>query len=111
MNNLNFELEKRAAELQRMQAKLRQCLGKAPEGTLRVSCIRGKPHFYHRRNKADRTGKYLNAENTRLIAQLAQKDNDERELRAVEEELEAIREYFARYPAVSLEEVYGKLRL
>lgn len=109
MYMINAELQKRAEKLEKMRSKLIARLAKAPEGKLRVNKKSGHLQYYHRTSKADRTGRYLNAEEGRLIVQLAQKDNDERELKAIEKELEAIRSYFAKYPAVSLEEVYGKL--
>ena len=109
MHSIYAELKQRAEELERLKGLLEARLKKAPKGTLRISNKNGNLQFYYRESRSDRCGKYLNAGNEELIARLAQKSNDEQELKAIMTELEAINRYLAMYPKVSLEEVYGKL--
>ena len=103
------EMKKREAELAEQKKVLTGRLKKAPEGSLRVSNKNGRVQLYHRRDSADRCGSYLGADKLSMAQKLAQKNYEQEEMKAIDQELEAIAEYFRSYPAVSLEEVYHKL--
>ena len=109
MDHTYGDLEKRAKELKRIQEELVIRLTQAPKGSLKVVMMRGRPRFYCRESSSDRNGKYLGEKDGQLIAQLAQKNNDELELTAVRQELEAIQGYMSKFPKVSVEEVYERL--
>ena len=90
MNRVKKELESRKKELLQIKKEKEQALKGVPKGTLRISCSQGRTQFYHRKEKEDRRGTYITAKEHNLVKKLAQKEYDQKVLRAVEAELRAV---------------------
>ena len=100
IRNLLKEREKYLFELKREKEK---DLKTAPEGLLRVCNSRNRIQYYHRTDPKDFNGVYIKEKNLHLAQGLAQKDYDQKLLRAIEKELECIRQYFTNYPERNVE--------
>ena len=94
------EREKYLCELKSEKEKE---LKTAPEGLLRVCNSRNRIQYYHRTDQKDFNGVYIKEKDIHLAQGLAQKDYDQRILRAIEKELECIRKYFTNYPERNVE--------
>lgn len=82
---------------------------KAPSGTLRVM-KQGEHIRYYLRNATNHEEIiYLPKEKRDIVRNLAQKDYDEKVLKAVNQEIFAIEKYLYYYPKSSAEQVYEKL--
>ena len=106
IRNLLKEREKYLCELKSEKEKE---LKTAPEGLLRVCNSRNRIQYYYRTEPKDFNGVYIKEKDIHLAQGLAQKDYDQRILRAIEKELECIKKYFANYPERNVEQVYGSL--
>ena len=102
IRNLLKEREKYLCEL---KSEKERELKTAPEGLLRVCNSRNRIQYYHRTDPKDFNGVYIKEKDIHLAQGLAQKDYDQRILRAIEKELECIRKYFTNYPERNVEQV------
>lgn len=105
---LNF-MEQREIQLLKIKKDKEKSLLKAPEGYLRVCSSNGKVQYYYRNDPKDFNGVYMNEKERKLAEKLAQKDYDQKVLKAVEKELQAIKKYREKYPAKNAEEIFGIL--
>ena len=106
IRNLLKEREKYLCELKSEKEKELEI---APEGLLRICHSRKRIQYYHRTDPKDFNGVYIKEKNIHLAQGLAQKDYDQKLLRAIEKELECIRKYFANYPEKNAEQVFESL--
>ena len=109
MDAVKRELEKRAKQLLYLKGNKEKALQEAPKGCLRISCEENRTQYYHRENMSDRNGRYLREKERDLARKLAQKEYDQKVLRAVEKELGVIERYLKGYPVMEAEEIYEKL--
>ena len=109
MEELKKILEKREKELIRLKKEKEEALQNAPEGSLRICCHGNRIQYYYRDNLKNSNGIYIREKEHDFAGKLAQKDYDQKVLRAVNQELSVIRNYLAGYPQVNPEQVYGRL--
>ena len=109
MEQVKELLEARKSFLLQLKKEKVEALRTVPEGSLRV-CSHGKrTQYYHRNDPKDFSGVYIRSNEIELARELAQKDYDQRVLRAIEKEVDAIDTYFNNYPQVNVENVYESL--
>ena len=90
MNSLLYELQARKQRLERAIRAAEKFLETAPEGRLRISNRSAGCRYYRVNQKYDTTGVYIPKKNTKLIAQLAQRDYALRFLKEAHKELSII---------------------
>jgi hypothetical protein len=109
MEEIKKLLEARRLELMGLKKEKEKALRSVPQGTLRISNYKNRPHYYYRKDKSDRQGHYITKDNMHLVNRLAQKDYDEKVLASVRKELSAIERYFACCPGLEAECIYSNL--
>lgn len=109
MKEVRRTLEARKNQLLKLKKEKEKALLSAPKGLLRVNCQGSRIQYYRRENSSDANGVYLREKDRELVRMLAQKDYDQKVLRAVEKELGAVERCLAGYPVTGAEEVYEKL--
>ena len=102
-------MEMRDNYLRKLEGEIRKNLETAPAGTLRISRTKGKIQYYHRKLSSDPRGVYISRKQDYLIKSLAQKEYEERCLKAIQQERKAIAAFIKRFPACTLEAVYDLL--
>ncbi len=85
-----------------------KALASAPPGTLRVNNKGNNSYFYCVTEKHDTKGRYLNSQNKQLISALAQKDYDQRILRAAGNEIKLL-DRLLKLEGNLVEDIYGLL--
>lgn len=86
-----------------------QALQNAPSGKLRIDWRNGKPQYYYRSSREMREGKYISKKQSEQARVLAQKDYDEKVLRAASRELYILDKTLERFPKKSVDEVFHLL--
>ena len=86
-----------------------QAVQNAPSGKLRIDWRNGKPQFYYRSSKETREGKYISKNKYEQAKALAQRDYDEKVLRAALQERDILDKVLERFPKNSVDEIYGLL--
>lgn len=104
-------LEEREKQLIKIKKEKEKSLLKVPEGSLRVCSSHGKIQYYHRTDPKDFNGTYISSKEKKLAQKLAQKDYDQRVLKVVEKELQAIEKYRGKYPEKCAEEIYETMHM
>lgn len=82
---------------------------KAPKGLVNIAKTDKRVRYYYKKSSSSKKRKYLKQEEHTLIAQLCQKDYDERVVKAAKKELQILKQMYEAYPAVKAEDVYEKL--
>lgn len=109
MEEVKKRLKARERELITLKMEKEKALRHAPEGHLRVCNSNNRTQYYYRTNPEDFNGTYLKEEEFSLAKNLAQKDYDQKVLKAAEKELKAIEKYFSKYPKKNVEEILESL--
>ncbi len=109
MNRVKEELERRKEELLQLKNEKEHALKGAPKGTVRISCSQKRTQFYYRKEKEDRRGTYIPEKKLELVKKLAQKEYDQKVLRAVEKELDIVEKCMACYQVAEPETIYENL--
>lgn len=109
MEEVRRTLEARKNQLLQLKKEKEKALLSAPKGLLRVNCQGDRTQYYRRENANDANGVYLREKEVNLVRRLAQKEYDQKVLRAVEKEVRAIERCLVGYPLTGAEEVYEKL--
>lgn len=109
MEQMKNLLREREEYLLRLKREKEKTLKTAPEGFLRICNSRNRTQYYQRTDPKDFNGVYIKEKDISLAQGLAQKDYDQRILRAVEKELESIKKYLTNYPELNVEQVYESL--
>lgn len=109
MNRVKAELGRRKEELLQIKKEKEQALKGAPKGTVRISCSQNRTQFYYRKEKEDRKGTYIPEKKLELVKKLAQKEYDQKVLRAVEKELGIVERCMALYQVVEPEIIHENL--
>ena len=108
MEKVKRVLEERRKYLLDVKEGKEKALLKVPEGDLRICCSDNRVRYYHT-EKNRKQDIYLKKQELQLVRKLAQKDYDQKVLRAVEKELLGIEKCLNGYLLTGAEEVYGKL--
>ncbi len=101
-------LSQRKEYLQKAAFLKEKQLKKIPEGTLRISRSENRVQYYQITEPGDRLGVYIPQSNMKLVHQLAQKTEDQKELGAIKKELAHINRFISKYPRRA-ESVYEAL--
>ena len=102
-------LEGRIKQLSRIKMNLEHSVTIDLPGRLRVSKCGKQMRHYYCSEPGDKQGKYLGKREVELAQALAQKDYEQKALRAVERELKCIERFLAEWQKDSIEDVYEKL--
>lgn len=109
MEDIKAYLVNRKKQLMKLKLEKEKAVIAAPKGILRTSCNEKRVQYYCRENEQDKNGRYLREKEKDLARRLAQKEYDQKVLRAVEKELGVIERCLAGYPVMEVEEIYEKL--
>ena len=109
MESIRHLLETRQKHLLRIKKEKEKALLTAPEGALRICSHGNRTQYYQRNDSKDYNGIYIREKDINVAQKLAQKDYDQKVLRAVGKELNAIDKYFGNYPEKNVEQVYESL--
>lgn len=109
MEEVKKALVARKNQLIQLKKDKEKSLQNVPKGALRICCNGKRTQYYHRREPEDRRGIYLREKDKNLVYKLAQKEYDQKVLRAIEEEVRVIDRYLSSYPQIGPEDVYAKL--
>ena len=99
---INYTME-RIVRLNSIIDKLSKRIESAPPGKLRVVQRPNRTEYYHRLFPSEKNGKYINKNNSVLIAALAQKEYDTRALKRAEHELKLWEKIARLYPDETFE--------
>lgn len=109
MKQLFHELNRRKKYLQKLLNDIENKVQIFPQGTLRVSKIKGVPRYYHMTKQGDTKGKYISKKNMDFAKQLAQKDYLQKVYQQAKTELEKINLYVEWYENEEYENIYTGL--
>ncbi len=73
-SQIEAQLKERIEQLENLLVIKEKALKKAPQGSLRVSKSHGSVQYYHKVDKAEKNGRYLDSEHLELAKALAQKN-------------------------------------
>ncbi|MBR5229134.1 MAG: hypothetical protein IKV96_04795 [Firmicutes bacterium] len=102
-------LEARITFLNKVRKEKELSMQSFPNGSLNICKNHSGYQYYHRIDANHLRGNYIPNGNKELACSLAQKDYDQKVLRAVEQELKSIRRFLKGYPKVKVEKVYETL--
>lgn len=102
-------LEARMQYLERLKEEKLREIQNAPAGSLRIDNHTGKAQYYFRSNRSVRNGKYISRTQEKLIRALAQKEYDERVLKAVNREIVILNSIHRRLKENCAEDIYQLL--
>ncbi|MBQ6089066.1 MAG: hypothetical protein IJK95_05870 [Firmicutes bacterium] len=100
-------LIRRAEYLEEIIAQKKEATVNAPEGRLRVSSSHGKTQYMLREQKSKE--KYITIKDIELAKKIAQRQYDEKVLRAAEAELDSLNKLLLRYKKGSAEDIFDNL--
>lgn len=109
MKEVMERLKGRKKQLLQWKREKEIALRSAPKGTLRVCCNGNRTQYYHRKDTGDSNGIYLRKSEKELVCKLAQKEYDQKVLRAIEKELEVVEKCLASYSLRGAEAIYENL--
>ena len=109
MEQMKDLLKEREKYLLQLKSEKEKTLKTAQEGLLRICNSRSRTQYYQRTDPKDFNGVYIKEKDISLAQGLAQKDYDQKILRAAEKELESIKKYLTNYPEINVEQVYESL--
>ena len=89
--------------------KARESLEDAPLGSLGISYSKGKEQFYHRTERDQHKGKYIEKGNKKLVMELAQKHYDQIVVRTAETNIKNLKRILKLLPEKELEMIYDEL--
>ena len=101
--------EARIRHLENVISSKEKTVLKAPAGKLRVSRSRNREQYFCLTEESPRVGRFLTRKEEKLRDALAQKDYDQKVIRAARRELEALREITASMPEIPAEGIYSSL--
>ena len=96
-------------EMEFYAVKARESLEKAPPGSLGISYSKGKEQFYHRTEKGQHKGTYIEKENAKLVIALAQKNYDRTFLKVAETNMQKLKKVLKLLQQKELTMVYEEL--
>ena len=81
-------------KIEKLKRKVEKSLKKMPEGVLIVSKSNGVIQFFHKTEKEQKKGKYIDKKNHKLMSRLAQKEYDIKFQRELEKQEKYIKKNF-----------------
>ena len=111
MEIIKENLEKRKEYLIQLKRQHIKKMKDIPKGRLRISSHGNRIQYYLRTDPTDFNGTYIREEDYHVARELAQEDYNNKALKAIDGELEAIEKYFKKYPKVNVEQVYEKMHI
>lgn len=102
------EIEKERQQLRALEAMTINKLAGAPPGSLRIAGKKGSK-FFHRTTPSDRLGTYIPAKEMELVRKLAQKGYDQKLLKSLQQEINAIDTYLKLSPAIAPADLFETL--
>lgn len=109
MKSMEEFLKEKLAELEKLKVKAEKSLEKAPEGSLVLSSSNGAEQYYHRTERGQSKGKYIPAEKRKFAMALAQKDYDQKLLKAVGRDQKKIGKMLELLKGLEVSKVYEEL--
>ncbi len=103
------DLENLAKSLEKRINQISKRIETYPGGSLRVSNKAKNHQFYHMTISGDHHGKYIPRKNKFFAEQLAQKDYDNKILKALEDQQKAIEEFLKNFEPDAARQVYENL--
>ena len=111
MEEIKKLLEAREKELIKLKQEKEKALQNVPKGALRICNSGNKTQYYYREEPEDHSGTYISVKQQELISKLAQKEYDQKVLRAVNQELTVVQRYLTGCPTATAEQVYERLHI
>ncbi len=109
-SQITADLENRLTQLKQVLAVTQKHLANTPQGHLRVSQKGHNPEFYQITEPGDTLGSYIPHAKLPLARRLAQKDYDNRLIKQLKQEIQALQKYLAQTKGGSaLTAIYTKL--
>ena len=102
-------MKEREDILKKTIAQLEERLRNTVEGALRIITVNGKKYYYHRKSPDDYNGVYIPKGNIELVQRLAQKEYDQKALKAAQSELKRTQRYLKKCSEPAIELVYEQL--
>ena len=109
ISSMNDQLRNWLDLLSPLELEISQRLASAPSGTLRISRHKNKVQYYRRSSKSEIRGTYISKAQTELITGLAQKLYDQKLLKLLHQEIQAINAYLHSCTSESLIQLYEQL--
>ena len=97
------------SKIEKLKNKVEKSLRKAPEGSLIVSKSNGVAQFFHKTEKCQKKGKYIEKKKSKFISALAQKEYDISFLRELVKQENRMKRALRAIPEDELEQVYDNL--
>lgn len=109
MEEINKIMSVREKQLEKIRQKKMSQISVFPEGRLEISYHhKNKVQYYRKLSTMDR-GTYIKVKDKDLAIKLAQKDYDQKVLKSIDKELQAIKKFKSSFPKITAEHVYEKL--
>lgn len=108
-DEIKTALKERLQKLEKIQKNKESALKRSLEGRLRISKGKGNPQYYIIKTAGDTNGIYLPKSQFNTVKRLGQKDYDFRVLKAVQNEIKAIRVFLKQFPDPTAEDVYYQI--
>ena len=106
MDQLREALLEKKEELDKIIEHATNFLEKAPKGSLRITHNKGTVQYYLRSKPSDRVGTYIKKKEKKIIADLAQKDYEEKVLSLIRNQKAALERIIATYEEEQLMKIY-----
>lgn len=103
------QVEIRIKELSALLIEKKAALRNAPEGSLRIAQSGKRIQYYHKTGDGNSQGKYLPRKMDKLAAALAQKDYDQKLVKEIEKELEALNRLKKNYNPKEITRIYEEM--
>lgn len=111
MEQIKNQMKARENQLLQIKKEKEESLLTAPEGALRICSHGNRTQYYQRNNPKNASGMYIREKDFHIAQELAQKDYNQKVIRAVDQELSAIKKYLSNYPAKNAEQIYENLHV
>lgn len=102
-------LENKLNEIRKLKKIVEKSMKTVPEGTLVVSKSNGRIQFFHKTDKTQKKGKYINKKDNHLVSALAQKEYDSSLYQEISRQEMKIERALKNLPEIELSEIYEKL--
>lgn len=111
MKRMEAKLKNEANQLKKIIENAKRRLKNAPNGHLRISKSRGRIEYYFKDEEcsaARKNGRYMKANERKLVKSIAQRDYDMQVLKRATERVKAIELFLDKYARTSLKDIYSK---
>lgn len=105
LEQVTFRIQQLSNLLIEKKAELKN----APEGSLRIAQSGKRVQYYHKIDDENPQGKYLHRDQDNLAFELAQKDYNERLIKEIEHEVDALNKLVKNYQPKKLQKIYDDM--